>query len=340
MDDALKADLIALVLEQGRLTTTDTAVHREKTFSLPSDQPFFLACGIFRPHLPWIAPREFVNRFSADDIAIDREFFLRMVDDIRDLPPGGQKLAGTPEEGFTTASKRFRELLRQGAEREPDGDLRAWREMIRHYLACVAFADHCIGRLLNGLDSGPYRDNTVVVLWSDHGWDLGVKYRASKVALWESTTECVLIVQDPQTPAAFRGVPSFARVSLQDLYPTIAARAGLKQPATVAGHDFSPLLRDPQRPWDSFAITTHGPRNHALRGERYRYIRYVGDPDNAELYDGDEDPREHINLIADPALQDVRRKFDQRLETVISAGPFPYDTGAKRRKNRKVPDGS
>jgi len=93
MDDALKADLIALVLEQGRLTTTDTAVHREKTFSLPSDQPFFLACGIFRPHLPWIAPREFVNRFSADDIAIDREFFLRMVDDIRDLPPARRKKA-------------------------------------------------------------------------------------------------------------------------------------------------------------------------------------------------------------------------------------------------------
>jgi arylsulfatase A-like enzyme len=218
-------------------------------------------------------------------------------------------------------------MLREGKAREKDGDLKAWREMIRHYLAAVTFADRCVGRLLDGLDRSPHRDNTVVVLWSDHGWDLGVKFRAGKAALWESTANCVLIIRDPQTPAAVRGTPSYARVGLQDLYPTIAARAGATKPAYVAGRDLTPLLRDPKGAWDEVPITTQGARNHALRDANFRYIRYADDPANAELYDQQADPREHTNRIADPALQAVRQAMNQQLDQRIAAGPFAYDTG-------------
>jgi arylsulfatase A-like enzyme len=327
MDDYVKADLIARVLEQGRATVTDTKMKQEKTIALPSDRPWFLACGIFRPHLPFIVPQEFLDLFKADDIAITRAYYQANVADTRDLAPGGLKFTEQPRDDGEPGKGRFSDMLRQGKAREKDGDLKAWREMIRHYLAAVAFADRCVGRLLEALDRSPHQANTVVVLWSDHGWDLGVKFRAGKVALWESTTNCVMIIRDPQTPAAVRGTPSYARVGLQDLYPTIAARAGAKKPAYVAGRDLTPLLQNPSLPWNEVPITTQGARNHALRDANFRYIRYADDPANAELYDQQADPREHTNRIADPALMSVREAMNGQLDQRIQAGPFPYDLG-------------
>ena len=327
MDDYVKVDLIARVLEQGRVTVNDTKMKQEKTISLPADRPWFLACGIFRPHLPFIVPQEFLDLFNADDIAITRAYYNANVADTRDLSPGGLKFTEQPRDDGEPGKGRFSDMLRQGKAREKDGDLKAWREMILHYLAAVAFADRCVGRLLEALDRSAYQANTVVVLWSDHGWDLGVKFRAGKVALWESTTNCVLIIRDPQTPAALRGTPSYARVGLQDLYPTLTARAGLAKPTYVAGRDLSPLLQNPSPPWDEVPITTQGARNHALRDANFRYIRYADDPANAELYDQQADPREYTNRIADPALKSVRSALNNQLDQRIQAGPFPYDLG-------------
>lgn len=327
MDDYQKANLIARVLERGSVTVNDTKVRQEKTIALPSDRPFFLACGIFRPHLPFIVPQEFLDLFKADDIKIDRAFYNHVVEDTRDLAPGGLKFIERPLDDGEPGKGRFSDLLRQGKARQPDGDLAAWREMVRHYLAAVAFADRCVGRLLDALDRSKYRDNTVVVLWSDHGWDLGIKMRAGKVALWESTTNCVLIIRDPRTPAAQRGTPSYARVSLQDLYPTIAARASATKPDYVAGRDLTALVLNPKLAWDEVPITTQGARNHALRGESFRYIRYADETANAELYDERADPREFTNRIGDPLLQSVRTAMEAQLALRIQAGPFPYDLG-------------
>lgn len=328
MDDYVKADLIARVLERGSVTVNDSKVKETKTIALPADRPWFLACGIFRPHLPFVVPQEFLDLFPADDIRIDRAFYDRTVADTRDLAPGGLRFTEGPRDDGEPGKGRFSDMLRQGKAREKDGDLKAWREMVRHYLASVAFADRCVGRLLDALDHSAHAANTVVVLWSDHGWDLGTKFRAGKVALWESTTRCVLIIRDPQTPAARRGTPSLARVSLQDLYPTIAARAGVSKPAYVAGRDLTPLLRDPTLAWDETPLTTQGARNHALRDAGYRYIRYADDAKNAELYDEQADPREFTNRIADPKLRPVRDALDTQLAQRLAAGPFPYDTGA------------
>lgn len=331
MDDYLKADLIARVLTTGRVTVEDTKVRQTKTIALPADKPWFLACGIFRPHLPFIVPQEFIAKFNPDDMQITRAYYDATVADTRDLAPGGLKFTERPLDDGEPGKGRFSDMLRQGKKRHaPDGDLQAWREMIRHYLASVAFADQCIGRLLDALDRSPYRDNTVVVLWSDHGWDLGTKFRAGKVALWESTTNCVLMIRDPRTPAALRGQPSYARTSLQDIYPTIMARAGVRTPAYVAGRDLNPLVLNPEAPWDETPVTTQGARNHAIRTADYRYIRYADDPQNAELYVQAADPREHTNRIADPALAKTRALLEAQLNEKIKAGPFPYDTGSRQ----------
>jgi arylsulfatase A-like enzyme len=335
MDDYQKADLIGRVLTEGRVTTKDGAATR--TFDLPSDRPFFLACGIFRPHLPFIVPPEFVTRFKSEDIAITRDYYQQTVEDTKDLPPGAFDFIERPRDDGEPGTGRFSDMLRQGKHRDPhDGDLKAWREMIRHYLASVSFADKCVGRLLTALDHSRWRANTVVVLWSDHGWDLGTKFRAGKVALWESTTNCVLIVRDPATPADARGVPCYADVSLQDLYPTICARLGIKPPAYVAGRDLGPLLQNPRQPWDEIPITTQGARNHALRGENIRYIRYDDTSGNAELYDERADPREHTNAIAAPTLQSARQQFESMLDAELAKGPFPYD-GRERRPSFSTP---
>lgn len=328
MDDYRKADLIGRVLETGSATLEDKKVKQEKTIALPHDRPWFLACGIYRPHLPFIVPQEFIDQFNPDDIQITRAYYQATVDDTRDLPPGGLNFTERPRDDGEPGKGRFSDMLRQGRKIDPtDGDLKAWREMIRHYLAAVAFADQCVGRLLDALDRSRYRENTVVVLWSDHGWDLGTKFRAAKLALWESTTYCLLIIRDPRTPAALRGVPSYARTTLQDLYRTICDRAEVKVPAYVAGRDINPLVLNPRLEWDEVPITTQGARNHALRSGEYRYIRYADDPTNAELYAEATDPREHTNRINDPALKEVRSSFDGQLNRRIKSGPFPYDEG-------------
>lgn len=328
MDDYRKADLIGRALEQGRVTVIDPTGNVRKTIALPRDRPFFLACGIFRPHLPFVVPKEFVDRFNPDDIQITRDYYNATVDDIRDLAPGGRRWTERPRDDGEPGVGRFSDMLRAGRKRDPkDGDLKAWRDMIRHYLAAVSFADACVNRVLTALDHSPFRDNTIVVLWSDHGWDLGTKFRAGKVALWESTTACVLTVRFPQPTDRQRGAVCRAFVSLQDLYPSLCALAHVPAPDYVAGRDLAPLFADPAAAWDEIPITTQGARSHALRDPGYRYIRYADDPKNAELYDEQADPREHINRIDDPALADARRRFDQLLENEISAGPFPYDVG-------------
>lgn len=330
MDDYQKADLIARVLERGSISVVDPKEQREKTITLPTDRPFFLACGIFRPHLPFVVPQEFIDRFNPDDIQITRDFYNRTVADTRDLPPGALSMTENPRDDGEPGVGRFSDMLRHGRTRDArGGDLKAWREMIRHYLAAVAFADYCVGRLLEGLDRSPYGKNTVVVLWSDHGWDLGTKFRAAKEALWESTTNCVLIVRDPLTPAAIRGVPCYAPVSLQDIYRTICQRARVEVPGYVAGRDINPLVLNPTLPWEEVPLSTHQAQNHALRDKNYRYIRYADAPGNEELYDERVDPREHVNRIGDPALQAVREKFARDLDQRLVSGPFPYD-GAPR----------
>jgi arylsulfatase A-like enzyme len=157
-------------------------------------------------------------------------------------------------------------------------------------MASISYADFEVGRLL--AETPP---DTTIVLWSDHGWHLGPKNHWHKYALWEEASQCVFAMAGPGVKA---GVQCARTVSLNDIYPTICELVGLSPPHALAGRSVLPLAANPTAAWNRPALTTYGPDNHAIRSERYRYIRY--DDGSEELYDHNVDPHEWYNLATRP----------------------------------------
>lgn len=241
----------------------------------PPTEPFFLAAGIYRPHLPWYAPREYFDMYPADSIAYPPV----KAGDIDDLPPAGQQMAAVRREDL--------EIVRRNGKEA---------EVLQAYLANIAFGDALVGRLLDALDAGPARDCTIVVFWSDHGWHFGEKEHLHKFTLWERSTRVPFIIAAPGKTSS--GLTTPRPVGLLDLFPTLVELCGLPVPADLDGHSLVPLLADPERAWDEPTLTTHGAGNHALRTERWRYIRYADGGE--ELYDHASDPHEWTNLAERP----------------------------------------
>lgn len=236
-------------------------------------KPFFLACGIFRPHLPWTVPAEYYARFDLDSIElppINEEDF----DDIKGGP-----------------AKEYLEAKEKGLLKEA-----AWA-----YLANIAYADDCVGVILDALERSPYKDNTIVVLWSDHGWHVGEKLRYKKSTLWEETARMPLIVKVPGLPVG----RSVRPVNLIDLYPTLLDLAGLPEKDGLDGRSFVPVLKNPDVTWDYPGLTC-SKWGDSLRSERWRYILRGTEE---ELYDHDNDPNEWTNLADHPEYQSVIKKL-------------------------------
>jgi arylsulfatase A-like enzyme len=162
---------------------------------------------------------------------------------------------------------------------------------VRAYLAANSFVDHLVGMVLEGLQASGADDNTVIVLWSDHGFHLGEKLRWAKRTLWEETTRVPLIVAGP-------GITVDARcsrpVGLIDIYPTLLDYCGLPEKADLEGVALRKLLENPDATWTRPALCTFGPNNHSLRSEHWRYTRYADGSE--ELYDHRADPNEWDNL--------------------------------------------
>jgi arylsulfatase A-like enzyme len=154
-----------------------------------------------------------------------------------------------------------------------------------------------IGRLIDGLDRSRYRDDTIVVLWGDHGWHLGEKRHWRKFALWEEATRAPLLWVVPGLTRP--GGVCDRTVDFMSIYPTLTDLAGIATPPHVQGQSLRRLLDDPKAAWDRPAVTTYRYRNHAVRGEGWRYIRYANGDE--ELYDESADPHEWTNLAHDPA---------------------------------------
>jgi arylsulfatase A-like enzyme len=153
-----------------------------------------------------------------------------------------------------------------------------------------------IGRLLDALEKSPNRDNTIIVFWGDHGWSFGEKDHWRKFALWEEPTRSPLIWVAPGVTKP--GGVSKRPVDVMSIYPTLCELAGLPVPSHVEDPGIVALLRNPQAAWDRPAITTHGYQNHAIRTEKWRYIRYADGSE--ELYDEQQDPYEWTNLASRP----------------------------------------
>lgn len=239
-----------------------------------SDKPFFLAIGLVKPHMPFSVPKKWYDLFPLESI----ELPPHREDDLNDVPPPGIKMAGPNGD--------HAQIVESGR----------WKEAVQAYLATIAFCDSQIGRLLDGLEQSPHRDNTIVCLWSDHGWSLGEKSHWRKFALWEEPTRTVFVWNAPGVTKP--GGVCERTVDYTCIYPTLCELAGLALPEHLDGRSIAPLLKNPMMDWEHPALTTHGYKNHTVRTEGWRYIRYAtGDE---ELYDESADPLEYTNLAQRP----------------------------------------
>lgn len=261
----------------------------------PIDRPFFVAVGFRYPHVPCFAPPVWFERFPVEiTLPLVRE------DDRTDVPDFAWYLH------WKLPEPRLAELL----------STQQWRPLVRAYLASTAFMDAQLGRLLDALDTDPRSQNTMVVLWSDHGWHLGEKGITGKNTLWERSTRVPLVISGPGIRPGICQEP----VELLDLYPTLAASCRLEAPAGLEGHALQPQLTDPAaaRTWP--AVTTCNQGNHAVRSTHWRYIRYANG--TQELYDHRSDPNEWTNLAGDPRFAAVIADHSRWLPTTDLA-PVP-----------------
>lgn len=252
--------------------TVDWAI--EKIVSA-SDEPFFIATGIYRPHMPFYAPQEWYDRYPLGDLVMPEE----KPDDLDDLPNAARSMLHPPSRKFISTFEQ--ERLR---------DAFIFEKAVRGYQAAASFADHQVGRLLDALDVSGKADKTVIALWSDHGFHLGEKEHWEKFVLYEKATRIPFIIA---APGYKPGQVCRRPVSLIDLYPTLAELCQLPAPSHLEGDSLVPLLRKPKSKRDPVLIT-YGQGNHAVRSDRYRYIRYANGEE--ELYDLDNDPNEWTNI--------------------------------------------
>ncbi|MCA9205415.1 MAG: sulfatase-like hydrolase/transferase [Planctomycetales bacterium] len=219
---------------------------------------------------------------------------------------------------------------------KPDGDhatilkTENWRYAVQAYLASIAFADAQVGRLLDALDSSPHKDNTIVVLWGDHGWHLGEKHHWRKFALWEEATRAPLMIVAPGVtkPAVCR-----TPVDFMNIYPTLVDLCSLPAAKHCEGASLTPLLKDVDAAWERPAVTTHGRGNHAVRDPRWRYIRY--EDGSEELYDHQQDPNEWKNLAGVEEHADVKRRLAKWLPTE-EAPNAAFDQNLQEGGNQKA----
>ncbi len=245
-------------------------------------EPFFLGAGIFEPHLPNYAPQKYFDQFPLEDIKLPDGF---LENDLDDVPAAHAKMAHNPW------LKRIREMGQ-------------WKPAIQAYLACTAMVDDLVGQIVEALEKSKYADNTIVVLWSDHGFHHGEKGRWGKYSLWERATRVNFIWVVPGVTEA--GSVCCKPVNLLDIYPTLASLAGCKPPAKqLEGNDLSVLMKDPEAPWDEATVTTFGYKNYGVRSGRYRYIVY--EDGSEELYDHTNDKWEWENLADNPQFAAVKK---------------------------------
>ncbi|MDG2223300.1 MAG: sulfatase [Rubripirellula sp.] len=235
------------------------------------DKPFFLAFGFYRPHVPFFPPRRVYDRFKSVQLPRVDD------DDWNDIPDAARKVS------MSNPKIPTHDWMREEGR---------WNEAVHCYLASVRWTDEQLGRVLDALDKGPHAKDTIVVLFSDHGYHLGEKQRWSKFSLWERTTRVPLIIS---VPSGVKG-KSDRPVELLSIYPTLIDLCGLPANPKLEGVSLQPLLENPNADWKHVAISTLGQSNHAVRDERWRYIQYADGSE--ELYDHNTDPHEWTNLAA------------------------------------------
>ncbi|AZQ63908.1 hypothetical protein EI427_17255 [Flammeovirga pectinis] len=254
------------------------------------DKPFFLACGIFRPHLPWYAPKKYFDMYDVETIQLP----VVIENDLDDLGKGGNKLV---------SPTLHKELVEKGL----------WKEAVRAYLASLTFADECVGQVVDALDNSQYKDNTIIVIMGDHGWHLGEKEFWGKNTLWERSAKTPLIIFDPRTKG---GKQVTNIVSLLDVYPTLSEMCGLPINKSNEGSSIYDLVKNPKKKTNKMVVTSKDKGFHTIRSSQYRYISY---PDGTEeLYDHNIDPNEWENVVKKENYKEALNLMRTALKEKIS----------------------
>ena len=279
--------------------TADWAVDR---LGRSYDQPFFLAVGFHRPHVPFYVPLKWFEAFPLADIQLPPV----QPGDLNDVPAISRMLHNVP---------KYPDLRFLQADNN-----KQFKLCVQAYLACTAFVDYQVGRVLQALDASPHAANTLIVLFSDHGYHLGEKNRVSKHSLWEEATRVpMMIVRPGESNSRNCEQP----VGLIDIYPTLTDLCALPAVSTNEGRSLKPLLEGDESNWRKAIVTTYARGNHALRSKRYRYIRFQDGSE--ELYDHERDPHEWKNLAADPKS----RSIIDGLKSELPSSDAPYHAAVR-----------
>lgn len=277
-------------------TSTDWAMAPERDEQLPDhkaaewavkqlqqkhEKPFFLMAGFLRPHVPWYVPKKWFDLYDKEKLTLP-PYKKNDLDDVPDMAKKISILEQMPRTEWAIKNKQ-------------------WRNIVHAYLACISFADHQVGKVLDALDASSYKDNTIIVLWSDHGYHMGEKNTFQKHSLWERSSHVPLIFAGPGINAGQR---CDRVVSLLDIYPTLVEICSLPKNCKNEGRSLAPLMKNPSQSWPFPALTGWKKDSFAVQNDRYRYIRY-GDG-SEELYDHQNDQNEWTNLADKPGLANVK----------------------------------
>ncbi|MCB1120293.1 MAG: sulfatase [Verrucomicrobiae bacterium] len=286
MDDTVKANKAIKLLEKDH------------------EKPFFLLLGFFHPHQPFYAPRKYIDMYKDAPLP---PMMNNPEDDLDDVPTPGKKLIN---DKFFEAINRYNEH----------------HYLVESYLGCVTYTDVQVGRVLEALDKSRYKDNTIVVLISDHGFHLGEKAHITKGTVWECGANSLMMWRVPGVTKARQVCET--PVSLLDIYPTLCNLTGIGYPDhQLDGNSLVPLLKDINTERHEPALMVQGGDEYtahfALRYGKYRYIRYWNS-EGEELYDREMDPKEWTNLVGDKnyaeALSEMRELMPRQSEVAIPAG--------------------
>lgn len=252
------------------------------------EQPFFVTCGLWRPHSERIVPKRYFDLYPLENIKIPESY---LAGDLEDVP----------------AVARWRATKRGTHSAVVNSGM--WREYLRSFYAATTYVDEQIGRVLDALEKSPHANNTLVIFASDNGFHAGEKDMWAKFALWEQTNRVVFSIAGPGLPVQLVPTP----VGLIDLYPTLLALCGLPAPSPqkLDGIDLTPILRGETLERGQPVLSTYGQGNHSIRDWRFRYIRYRNGEE--ELYDHANDPHEWHNLAGNPAFTNAKATLAQWL---------------------------
>ena len=281
----------------------------EKLLGGELKEPFFLGAGIFEPHLPNYPLQKYFDRFPLDEIELPKGY---REGDLKDVPKAHSKMQ------HIAWAKRIR-------------DAGQWKPAIQAYLACTAMVDDLIGQIVGALEKSKYADNTIIVLWSDHGFQLGEKERWSKYSLWERATRGNLVWVAPGVTKP--GSTCSKPVNLLDIYPTLASLTVCKPPENqLEGNDLTVLMKNPEASWDKTSLTVFGHKNYGIRSERYRYIVYADGTE--ELYDHKKDNWEWHNLAGNSDYAEVKKEMRKGIPAHHEPPGATYELPGRKRNAR------